>query len=734
MRPIRQLLRQPMRCIAGIVLIALAVAVLAVCLGQSLAAKHTEAQLEYEFTTIALATSNYNYKKSKTSQINGSTTYMNKEVAAWVEQVIAEHPELVETVSTPGLASAYIPELQADHYCNYDYRPYYGKVYGTMNSNVNRLLATPKYMRYCSNWDTAMLTVTLESIGQVEEIYQTKRLTNKETVRLLEMYRITLEARIDQVVSLAEQFSDPTGWPITLTLDIPCTQKAEDLQLEVGEQYLVYGIDYFSNQMKLQEWVEMARNAVGEGQLHMLTPEEKELYLQTHPLVEVAPAAYYGDNFEAVLGLAESNGKVGLVLPQKTWESYQCATMSLYDYAAMPKFSNDDGSLIQTRSTYVGDELREISWQEYMEYYSIPTIAKLEGSVQDFLAKNSRWSSALTSAQVDSHAFPIIGVEKLDYIADFNRGLARISQGRDFTKAELESGAKVCVISETLAQINGLSVGDSINPQFYSFDKGVPYQSYITAGKNVVLPNAYYYTGSAAFTGEPEVYTIIGIYRQDNVWEDVYFNNYAFTPNTIFVPHASVTAPMDYGDLGMFRTIVLKNGCAMDFDELVMDKEFETILVDNPKPEMFVYYDQGYLTVRDSIASYASISRQVLVVGFVVYAILILLFLLLYPLRQGKTLRTMANFGAPRKDKIRYVLLSALGILLPGTVLGAALGATLWGVVIGRLLTVSSALFSLTLDFSTLALISLAQLVLAMLLVALLAIPMTRHCNLMKRK
>ena len=147
-----------------------------------------------------------------------------------------------------------------------------------------------------------------------------------------------------------------------------------------------------------------------------------------------------------------------------------------------------------------------------------------------------------------------------------------------------------------------------------------------------------------------------------------------------------------------------------------------------------MYYDQGYSKVMDSFHNYEKLVRQVLVVGIVVYGIILGLFLLLYPGRQGKALRTMANFGAPRKDKIAHVLLSALGILLPGTVLGAALGATLWGVVIGRLLTVSSALFSLTLDFGTLALISLAQLALAMLLVALLAIPMTRHSNLMKRK
>ena len=112
---------------------------------------------------------------------------------------------------------------------------------------------------------------------------------------------------------------------------------------------------------------------------------------------------------------------------------------------------------------------------------------------------------------------------------------------------------------------------------------------------------------------------------------------------------------------------------------------------------------------------------------------MVLLYLLLFPGRQGKVLRTMATMGTPRHKKIGYMLQNSLGILLPGSVLGLAATVVLWESVMDRLLSRSDGSFSLELDVLSLCAITLAQFAAAMLLVALLAIPMTRQKNLMKR-
>lgn len=72
MKYFRQLLRQPLKFIAGVIVVSLAVSILCVCLGQSIAADKTEATLEYHFTTIALPTTKYNYSESFFTDFEGN--------------------------------------------------------------------------------------------------------------------------------------------------------------------------------------------------------------------------------------------------------------------------------------------------------------------------------------------------------------------------------------------------------------------------------------------------------------------------------------------------------------------------------------------------------------------------------------------------------------------------------------------------------------------------------------
>ena len=748
MKTMRQLLRQPIKTLFGILLAAMAVAALTVCLGQSFAAAETAKQLDYDFTTIALPTGNYNRKLS--TRYPGTlqhTNYMNKEVAAWVEEVIAQHPELVEGRSYTGLASACIPELVGDHPSNYD-------------SLITKFGKREGNGQYVSAQDCAMLVVTLEEIGEPEEMQHNRTLNDPdpvtgEDIRVLVTDKVTvpLQARIDKVLCLPDSQRDPTGWTIYLTLETASLEELEAMHLQVGQQYIVNGMDYFDNGRLLGEYVQQQLEGTSwtlgpyeKKNLYILTEEEKALWSKSQAvnlfavyceedLTQGGLASVWDSRTGKWLISSEKRITIANTRPANTEliANYYTAKMTLANPAGLNDYSFVDGSVLQTREITVNGEKKVISWDEYKALYSVPTIAPLTGSAEDFLAENQFWRDWLECQSINTHAFPVYAVDKLDYIADFNRGQAHIIQGRDFTKAELESGAKVCVISETLAQINGLSVGDTISPQFYDLDENSPILRLLSV--YFEQANPVYFIPGSEFAGPAEKYTVVGIYRQTAVWEDPSDNKYGFTPNTIFVPKTSVNAPMEYCEMGLFNVLVLKNGAQEAFDAIVLDKKFETMaLPTGDEKAMFVYFDQGYLAVSRNISSYAGISQRVLVVGIVVYAILTLLFMLLYPLRQGKALRTMAVMGTSRWVKIRYVLLSALGILLPGAAAGMGLGICLWGTVVGRLLTISGASMTLSINVLTLLAIVVAQLVLAMLLVALLAIPMTRHSNLMKRK
>src|SRR5699024_7722491 len=99
-------------------------------------------------------------------------------------------------------------------------------------------------------------------------------------------------------------------------------------------------------------------------------------------------------------------------------------------------------------------------------------------TAEEFLTREAGelWKSALEDIQIQNHSFPMIGVEKLEYIPDFLRGTADIVQGRNFTQEELETGAKVCILSESLAQANGLEVGDTLSVQLFPEDVSLPGQ------------------------------------------------------------------------------------------------------------------------------------------------------------------------------------------------------------------------------------------------------------------
>ena len=751
----KQLLRQPLKSLFGVLLAALAVAVLVVCVCQSLAAQKTWADLQYQFTTVALPTGNYNFK----AYANGVVVYlrsMDPEIADWIDEKIAQHPELVETVASPGLASAYISGLAVDNHSRNGYQKYYEKSPGTVVRDVSGMF--PGAGKYAASYANAMFVVTLEQVGEPSDYWMSITNSTGEQVQCPVSAGVTLYGHIDRVLGLEEGFEDPTGQTIELSLTVDTLETFENMALTVGEQYVVYGMRYYWPPAPTEEYVELCIHAKAlkdpelldyfgteydGSMLHYLTDAEKEQFAQVNPEFPV-PEAIYGDTgiiTAAVEPVWDEQSQAMVRDPSRSillYESKLTRTavpaMVLRDSTILHEYDRTDASLVETREITQNGGTVTISWEEYKDRYGIPTIAKLDGSVENFLAENEDWQRALEDIEINCHTFPVIGVEKLDYIADFARGLARVTQGRDFTQEELESGARVCIISEQTAQMNGLQVGDTIEPQFYNYDYNVPYQTYVSDGSNTVLPNAYYYNANTAFDGDPVAYTVIGLYRQDDAWGDATENIYAFTPNTIFVPESSVTSDMDYGTQGVFRTVILKNGCIEAFDAIISDNDFEPMHGLEELREIFAYYDQGYSQVAESFYNYQTLARQVMAVGITVYGMILALFLLLYPARQGKTLRTMAGLGAPRRDKIAHVCLSALGILLPGTVLGAVLALVLWGPVVGRLLTAGNAAFSLSLDLGALAAVAAAQLVLALVMVLLLSIPMTRHKDLMKRK
>ncbi len=716
MNTFRQLLRQPLKTVTGIILMTVAAAVLCVCVGQSFAAKSTAQSLNNRFTTIAIPAG---LQRVEEMAITPSVT-LPEDLRLWLEDTAAAHPDILKGIMKQGILSAYIPELTP---LNYTQGKYIAGEFTSGNFAFHFFEPAP----YGTPYSCAMFVITLEEVSA--PMANTKTYTVEKELRESDFssytdyqdylqnlekesvtigYTIQFSGTITEVLSLQKGFRDPTGMIARLCVTVPTLDQIEKWNLVPGRQYLVYGTDYYDEDWALRGLLAHEDyqtptqiDSFDMSRLKILTEEERNAF-NSFP----APYARYGS----------------LLLTRTQYEQVNAISMTL----AMPvsvlqyeEVRDEEGNLLALREiptiryTDLNREEITVDSSDYIQRYTIPTITQVDGSAEDFLKtdEGALWSAALERDAINNSAFAVIGVEKLGYMADFARQDAQVVAGRDFTGEETAGGARVCVIHEALAAANGLQIGDTITANFYQMDPALPYQLNRNQKRGLLNPSASFYFDTTPYTETAE-YTIVGFYRTNELWCDVSENEYGFSPNTIFVPVASVQTPMEYSNSVLFTTPVIHNGQLDAFLELAGAAGYA---------ERFVYHDQGYSRLAGNFHNYEALAEQVLVVGIAVYVVIALLFLLLYPRSQGKAVKVMESLGAPIGKRFCHVMLSTAAIMIPATVLGGWLGNLLWQSVVSALTESVGTTVSLQIGAGTLLLIAAAQFALATLLSAIVA-------------
>lgn len=697
---------------AGCVMFGIAVAALIVCFGQSIAADRAQERMEDSFRTAALITDELQ-RRIETILIPG-TTYVDRRgnevktedrlveyevldqvmpenISQWVASLAEEYPELVETVADIGLASAYIPELTPDNYASYAPDTPLTFLNGKVSDSRSE---SREPSPFGVPYDYGMFEITLTKIQEPEELAVTDPETGEVTGSL--GVTLILEGTIDRVLALQAGYPDCLGYTVTLYLNLPDLETAQALELELGQRYLVSGTHYYD-----LDWV--LRNQI------MADYEDREDR-------QVVVEAFLTEN----LRLYDQS-----ILDK--YESYGQTVYSVGYYVHDNEIiSLDNKEYAMFRKVYL-----ELDWADNYdvdpELYEIPNIVRLEGTAEDFLnsVEGQLWQETLEYLNITSNCFPVLAVEDVANVGDFIRGSARIVQGRAFTAGEAARGERLCVISEQVASASGLSVGDSISLRYYSVDRESPYQEFVEDGSGITNPAAYRFGRTTPFTGEAESYTIVGIYRCGGAWESVEDNLYAISPNTVFVPVNAVTCELSWADQGVFRTVVLHNDALRAFMIMADEAGYE---------DLFVYYDQGYNDVALSISEYRTMANRAMLVGGIIYGIILLVYLILFPAGLERDLILMDSVGAKRWERMGHVVLSSFGIVFAGTLLGCAGGALLWNRVVEELTKSAEVNLELSLDPLGFLQISVGQLLLVMVLVFLLSIWMTRPRTLAGRK
>lgn len=285
------------------------------------------------------------------------------------------------------------------------------------------------------------------------------------------------------------------------------------------------------------------------------------------------------------------------------------------------------------------------------------------------------------------HSLPVLGTECLESMYGFVKQEVSVVEGRTFTQEDYDTGAKVCVISQSLALANGIQVGDNISLSQYRLSGLMLDESFNNSLRTdmAVKNNPRLGTNPLPedYDTENETFTVVGLYRQENEWRD---DQFSFTPNTIFVPQKA-QVPNGYGGgystgaHGVYFSIKLKNGTMEEFKEALVGTSLEDRLITT--------FDQGYEAALESITAVEQSAQKLLLVALVGWALLLALYMLLYQGTQRRNLGTMRALGAKTGQVRRYLAGSGFVLAALGVVTGTAVSSSVMTLVQGKLLGAS---------------------------------------------
>ncbi len=290
----------------------------------------------------------------------------------------------------------------------------------------------------------------------------------------------------------------------------------------------------------------------------------------------------------------------------------------------------------------------------------LPWCAQYTGSVEEFLtgAAGQRWhEEVLPLCRRGYESATLMLTDRMESIYPFHSYTNSLVEGRFFTREEYETGADVCILSADYAQENGLRLGDSLNIELY--------QGYtvVTSPDDTYLHRFALLEENAI--GVQKTYTIVGIYTGPVVQSDTY----GFNADTIFAPKASVphAAEYEHAYAPMLNSYILYNG---------MDSELEAWLSRQTSQAseglggQFLYLDQQYAAMKESLDVLSSNALRVLLVGMLMLGIAGALFLYLSFRAVVPLIRGVRLLGLPAKQVRREVLT----VLLTQVALAVALG------------------------------------------------------------
>lgn len=330
----------------------------------------------------------------------------------------------------------------------------------------------------------------------------------------------------------------------------------------------------------------------------------------------------------------------------------------------------------------------ELGSNNGLDYYfpvagRLPWVCEYTGSVTDYLNSDaaSTWREDIVPlCQLNYESAAVILTDRAESMYSFNAGDAALLSGRFFTGEEYTNGDDVCVISAAYAEQNGLQLGDMIQLDYYDSGFG-EYNNGATANSMLAAedPGPYrqrYYMSPDDAIGVCKNYTIVGIYTGARFA----FGAYQLNADTILVPKASVPNAQNYETRAnsLLNTFVLKNGSA---------KEFEKYMEQQNLAGQFLYFDQDFSSMQESLDALETNAMRLMMVGIGVFLLTSALFLFLNFRRMNLTIRGVRLLGRSSKAVFREIIMALIPLETLAVLFGTCAAIALFDVVTRNLLS-----------------------------------------------
>ena len=313
----------------------------------------------------------------------------------------------------------------------------------------------------------------------------------------------------------------------------------------------------------------------------------------------------------------------------------------------------------------------------------LPWVCEYTGSVTDYLNSDaaSTWREDIVPlCQLNYESAAVILTNRAESMYSFNTGDEALLSGRFFTDEEYINGDDVCVISAAYAEQNGLRLGDMIQLDYYDSGFG-EYNNGATANSMLAAedPGPYrqrYYMSPDDAIGVCKNYTVIGIYTGARFA----FGAYQLNADTILVPKASVPNAQNYETRAnpLLNTFVLKNGSA---------KEFEKYMEQQNLAGQFLYFDQNFSSMQESLDALETNAMRLMIVGIGVFLLTSALFLFLNFRRMNLTIRGVRLLGRSSKAVFREIIMALIPLETIAVLFGTCAAIALFDAVTRNLLS-----------------------------------------------